>query len=241
MAIELPPSTEAQEAAWGALFNIHERLTYGWTLVGGQSVYLHAVERESISVRPTDDADTVLDIREHPNMLATFTGLLVELGFKSAGFSPDGHEHRWVREEAKIDVLIPRFLGERAEKRGGVNGGTTLAAPAGQTAVNRTETVEVVCGDRTGSVNRPTLMGCLIGKAAAIKIMEDPGRKRHFDDFLIMASVVRAADVRGIEYSHAERGHLSNMLGHLANKPELAAEYPESNDGVARLRISLYS
>ena len=86
--------------------------------------------------------------------------------------------------------------------------------------MNRAETVDVVAGAAAGRVNRPTLLGSLIGKAAALKIMNDPGRERHITDFLTLASVVGASDLRGVTYQPAERSHLANMLGYLANNPE---------------------
>jgi hypothetical protein len=138
-----------------------------------------------------------------------------------------------------IDVLIPRHLGERAEKRRGVTGGTTIAAPASQQALDRSETVEVQAGSSFGRVNRPTILSSLIGKAGALSIFNDPRRQRHIDDFLTLASVVRASDLRGITYRPAERDHLSNMLGHLANEPALMEQVPEGAEGVERLRLSL--
>lgn len=239
MPVELPVGTEKQEAAWAALFEIHTRLPDGWTLVGGQAVYLHSIEREAATVRPTMDADTVLDVRDRPDMLKTFTGVLAGMGFESIGFSMEGHEHRWVRGQAQIDVLIPRFTGERTEKRGGINGGTTVATPGGQAAINRSETVEVICGLASGSVNRPTLLGSLIGKAAAITLHDDPNPRRHFHDFLTMASVLRARDLRGATLGPAERAHLQNMLGHLTAMPALFSAYPGSETGVERIRIAL--
>ncbi len=99
--------------------------------------------------------------------------------------------------------------------------------------------IDVVVGEASGKVNRPSLLGCLIGKAAALKIINDPGRERHISDFLTLAAVVRASDLRDIAYQPAERSHLANMLGHLALSPELMDLVPEGAPGVERLRISL--
>ncbi|MET4539343.1 hypothetical protein ABIE37_001115 [Arthrobacter bambusae] len=208
-------------------------------MVGGQAVFMHAVERGAPHVRPTKYADMALDIRAYPTMLHDFTELLVALGLESAGESLEGYQHRWKRGEALVDVLIPRHLGERAEKRRGVTGGTTIAAPASQHALDRSETVEVQAGSASGRVNRPTVLGSLIGKAGALTIIHDPLRHRHIDDFLTLASVVRASDLRGVTYKPAERDHLANMLGRLANEPQLMEQVPEGAEGVERLRISL--
>jgi hypothetical protein len=237
--IELPAMLAEQQEAWQAVFEIHEAMPHGWVLVGGQAVFLHAIERNAPFVRPTKDADMALDIRAYPTMLHDFTALLVRLGFESAGESLEGHQHRWIRQNAMVDVLIPRFLGERGDSRTGITGGTTIAAPASQQALDRSEAIEVTAGSVSGGVNRPTLLGSLIGKAAAMKIVDDPLRDRHVTDFLTLAAVVRASDLRGASYKPAERQHLANMLGHLTVQPELMDLVPEGVDGVERLRMSL--
>jgi hypothetical protein len=43
--------------------DLHERLDHGWTLIGGQMVHLHCAEHGYDPPRPTDDVDTVIDVR----------------------------------------------------------------------------------------------------------------------------------------------------------------------------------
>jgi hypothetical protein len=214
-------------------------MPYGWVLVGGQAVCLHAIERGAPFVRPTRDVDMALDIRAYPTILHDFTALLVKHNFESAGESLEGHQHRWLRGNAMVEVLIPRHLGERADSSRGVTGGTTIAAPASRQALDRAETIEVVAGSSSGHVSRPTLLGSLIGKAPALCIMNDPGRERHITGFLTLASVVRASDLRGVACQPAEWTHIANMLGHLVNHPKDMGLVPEGAPGVERLRMSL--
>lgn len=42
-----------QQEARQAVFEIHDAMPHGWVLVGGQAVYLHAIERRAPFVRPT--------------------------------------------------------------------------------------------------------------------------------------------------------------------------------------------
>src|SRR5215472_2771303 len=107
MMIVLPKMPREQTASWLGLLDIHERLTEGWTLIGGQLVHLHCAERGHFPVRPTNDADTVIDVRADPTILHTFTTVLIDLGFSSAGVTPEGRQHRWIRGDASIDVLLP--------------------------------------------------------------------------------------------------------------------------------------
>jgi hypothetical protein len=109
--IVLPAMPAEQTASWLGILDLYDRLNEGWTLIGGQLVHLHCAERGEFPVRPTNDADTVIDVRADPTILHTFTKTLEDLGFKSAGISAEGRQHRWKRADASIDVLLPEGIG----------------------------------------------------------------------------------------------------------------------------------
>ncbi len=92
-------------------------------------------------------------------------------------------------------MLIPRHLGERAEKRTGGTGGTTIGAPGGQQALDRTERIEVEVAGAAGTVLRPNLFGALVGKAATTQILVDRAAKRHMIDFATLAALLRVSDL----------------------------------------------
>lgn len=89
----IPPSLGHSPASWHALMDLYENVNSNWTLIGGQLVHLHCAERGVFPTRPTNDLDTVLNIRASPTILATFTGALKDLGF-TADISGDGVQHR---------------------------------------------------------------------------------------------------------------------------------------------------
>jgi hypothetical protein len=91
--IIMPQMSAAQAASWHGVMDLHERLDHGWTLVGGQLVHLHCAERDYAPPRPTDDIDTVIDVRAETTMLRTFTTTLTDLGFTSGGVSAEGIQH----------------------------------------------------------------------------------------------------------------------------------------------------
>jgi hypothetical protein len=68
-------------------------------------VHLHCAERGAAPRRPTDDVDTVLDVRAEPHVLHGVTAALYGLGFRPAGVTWTGHQHRWELEDAAIDIL----------------------------------------------------------------------------------------------------------------------------------------
>lgn len=233
--IVLPAMPPEQTASWLGLLDLHERLAEGWTLIGGQLVHLHCAERGQFPVRPTNDADTVIDVRAAPTMLATFTKTLTDLGFESAGISAEGLQHRWIRGDASIDVLLPDGIGERASQRQGVTGGPTLPTAGGTQALRRSETIGVTAGGREGSVRRPNLVGALVGKAAALSNSGDPGPGRHRRDFVILAGLLTARDFRGEELTKKDRQRLRAMIAAVKKDRVLLIEVPNAEVSLERL------
>lgn len=235
----MPAMTGPQEQSWHALLDLHERRPTGWTLVGGQMVHLHCAERGASPVRPTDDADTVLDVRAEPYAHLQVTTTLRELGFTPAGETWNGHQHRWSRDDdAVVDVLIPRHLGERAATRKGAGGGTTLETPGAQQALDRTEDVEVVVAGRAGSVRRPNLLGALVAKAAAHTVSLDTRRARHVTDFAVLATLVRPDDELHTARAR-DRQYLQRMLTVMDDDPRPWAAVTGATEGLERVRLAL--
>ncbi len=177
-----------------------------------------AWERGFTPTRPTNDGDAVLDVRGHPNILLDFTTKLTELGFASAGENLSGHQHRWQRGSASIDILIPADLEERARARKGVTGGTTLETRAAQQALDRSEQVDIDLDATIGAVPRPNLLGALVAKAAAYSEPLDVGRQRHLTDFVVLAAMISRRDRIAEQLTKRDREHLSPLLADLPNK-----------------------
>lgn len=210
--VTIHSQSPAQAVAWDALLSIAAQMPQGWTVVGGQMVLLWCLERGSTLARPTEDIDTVLDVRAHPDAHPRFTGLLAGQGFKQVGETVSGRQHRWARGDAEIDVLIPRFLGERADRRRGAAGGPALPTPGGQLAINRSEPLDVVVDGRQGTISRPSLIGALIAKSSTVEITDDPARERHVWDFLTLLTLMGPRDFRAIGPLEAlEKNRLRRM------------------------------
>lgn len=156
----------------------------------------------------------------------------------TAGESFEGHQHRWLRGSAQIDVLVPRGVGERALSRRGVTGGTTIQAPGAQQALNRTE-LPVSLGNRTGTVLRPNLLGALVAKAAAHTVSNDVARGRHVTDFLVLTTLIDIDDVRGVDLSRRDRNYLRRMVRVIAADRTLLTGVADAAVGVQRLRLAL--
>lgn len=228
--IVLPVMLAGQAASWHGLLDLYEKVDTGWTLVGGQLVHLHCAERNHHPERPTNDVDTVVNVRANPNMLAVFTQALYDLGFVSAT-SGEGLQHRWRRGDAQIDVLLPDGIGERAAGRTGAGGAPTLTTPGGTQALDRSELVLVNVNGRLGSVRRPNLVGALVIKAAAHGATGGIDRGRHRIDFVVLSALLDRHDFRNTPATPKDRQRLGLMISACRADPTAMA----SADAAANL------
>ncbi|MDR1834104.1 MAG: hypothetical protein LBQ92_05575 [Propionibacteriaceae bacterium] len=229
--IALPKVTAQQQVLWEALFQVYSAMPEGWTLIGGQMVQLHCVERGATGSRQTFDADTVVDIRADKNSLTTFTDALYSIGFRSAGVSMEGHEHRWVLSGAQVDVLVAGGLGPRLERAAKtVTGSTTLATPGAQQALDRTEVVAVRCGESTGHIRRPSLLGALVVKAAAWQAKG--ATARHLADMATLAKLAKPSDRLAELATPRDKHYLRLAFANAVKHRPIAAD----DDAMAALR-----
>jgi hypothetical protein len=236
--IVLPEMPPEQTASWLGVLDLYDHLSDGWTLIGGQLVHLHCADRGQFPARPTNDADTVIDVRADPTILHTFTSTLTDLGFETAGISAEGRQHRWVRGEASIDVLLPEGIGERASLREGVTGSPTLPTEGGTQALRRTEVVPVTVEGREGFVRRPNLVGALVVKAAAHTNPGDHDPRRHRRDFVVLADLVTARDFAADELTKKDRQRLRSMIAAARKDKELMLEIQGAAQALERLEVA---
>ena len=215
--IRLPPLAGGQAQSWRALIEIAPQLGHHWLLIGGQMVFLHEVERDSTDdVRPTNDIDLVVDLRIEPTVLGHTHRVLAAAGFEQDLPSPEGVAHRYRRGGATIDVLAPDHLGTRAKLS--LGSGRTIEAPGTSQAFGRVSLVRVELDDDTGGiVRRPTLVGALLGKAAAVTeivSMSSAERAKHVRDVDALARLLGPADRASASLTAKERSILAQVAEH---------------------------
>lgn len=120
----------------------------------------------------------------------------------------------------------------------GVSGGTTIETPGAQQALDRTERVDVILGDRSGSVRRPNLLGALVAKAAAHSVVRDRVRARHLIDFAVLTTLIRPSDAVN-EAGRRDRSYLEALIGAMTADRRTWAGVEGADDGLARLRLAL--
>ncbi len=116
-----------------------------------------------------------------------------------------------------------------------MTGGTTIASPAVQQALDRSSPVRVVVAGRAGTVNLPSLHAALVAKSAAYGVVLDRHRDRHLTDLCALLSVVERGD--GLESSSSrDLEHLSNAFGVLSRRPEIVGRVDGAEAGLLRAR-----
>lgn len=189
LVAHLRTADERERASWQGLAEISERMPTGWSLAGGSLVRLHIAERGGSGGRSTRDIDVILDIRAEPRSTDRIVQVLKEIDFVPDGLNPAGHDHRWVRGGAQIDILTPDFLGPRLEwLHPGL--GKLLATRGAQFGLHRTERVRVAVDDFELDVLRPDLVGALYEKCSALLVFADPGKERHLGDIALLAELL---------------------------------------------------
>ncbi|MFE3860661.1 hypothetical protein ACFXPT_09500 [Streptomyces goshikiensis] len=176
---------------WGTLLDLAERVPQDWTLIGGQMVLLHGLEHGRNPPGASLDLDVLADVISDQQSLRLLVEALEDLGFASAGVSPEGKAHRYARKEPVgtlvVDLLAPDNLGNRADLTT-TPPGTTLEVPGGRQAVQRSKSICVQLGDRVGTIHRPDLLGAIVGKSAALGIPTSP-KAKHYRDLAFLLSL----------------------------------------------------
>lgn len=190
--ILIQAADDAMVAAWDVVLDVASVPDFegSWTLIGGQMVYLHALESSRELHRPTRDADLLVNVRLLPDSTERLSRTLIDLGFQLSGPSPSGEAHRFERGRAQVDVLAPDNVGDKANLKT-IGPGRTVQAPGGTQALQRTECVRVQHGQKQGVVPRPNILGAVILKAEAVrKLGKVDGHERHQDDLILLLSLI---------------------------------------------------
>jgi len=236
-SIEIPQLADAQLESWLALTSIAETVPNDWILIGGQMVQLHCWERGFTPPRVTSDVDAVIDVISKPEILEEFTKVLDGLGFEPQT-SPDGHQYKWKKDLAEIDILFPDNVGARALNKKGFTSGTIPETPGGRVVLSFAERVEVELEGRTTLINRPNLIGSLFIKIKAMRNPNDIGFGRHFLDFAILATLFSSDDVG----SHVDPKVVNSILSAVAlvrGNLQAMSQISGAEDGLERVTLAL--
>ena len=230
----LPPASDPATEIWTTLCDLAAAKPDGWTLIGGQMVLLHALEHGTEPARVSTDLDILVNARVVAGAVEDFVRHIEALGFTLAGGSPDGVAHRYLRGHAVIDVLAPEGLGRRADLTT-TPPGRTIQVPGGTQALARTELLPVAHEGVQGHIPRPSLLGAIIVKAAAMPVHRD--RQVQLGDLALLLSLVEDPPAMAPQLSHKDRARL-RAVAEIAS-PDHAVWGDLAAPEAARARLTL--
>ena len=206
--LRLPSAPGPAGEIWTTLCELAAAKPDGWTLIGGQMVLLHALEHGAEPSRVSTDLDILVNARVVAGAVGDFVGLVEALGFTLVGGAPDGVAHRYARGHSVIDVLAPEGVGRRADLTT-TPPGRTIQVPGGTQALARTELLPVECDGTHGHIPRPSLLGAIICKAAAVPVHRD--RQVQLGDLGLLLSLVADPATLAPQLARKDRARLQSV------------------------------
>ena len=189
----LPALPGYDDALWDTLIELTELRPGERTLIGGQMVFLHAVEHGASPPRVSTDLDVLVNARIATGGVAGFVTAIELRGFGLEGPSPEGLGHRCRRDGVSIAVLAPKGLGPRANLTT-TSPGRTVQVPGGTQALKGTELFPIHTTTSTSHMPRPALLGAIIAKALAVDV-DDTSDAQRLDLAFLLSLVEEPLDL----------------------------------------------
>jgi hypothetical protein len=168
-------------------------------------VALHGWIRGRVPIRPSKDADILVNVRAVSHGIAAVSQALLRDGYQLSERSVGGQGHSFARGEVSFDVLAPDGLGSRAQLVT-IHKFRTVTVPGGTQALHRTAPVEVRTRAVSGTIPLPNLLGAILIKVRAIDVDDEPQAQR--SDVAFLLSLVENPDTLARRCSPTERGWL---------------------------------
>jgi hypothetical protein len=201
--IEIPELGDDFHAMWVELLALSADPPADWTLIGAHMVALHGWAAGVDQIRPSRDADILVDVRTVARGTTQMSQRLIDRGYNLDGHSAEGVGHRLVRDRISIDVLAPDGLGARANLLT-TAGAHTVQVPGGTQALRRSRNLPVKTREEHGTIPVPNLLGALLVKIRAIDVDDEPNAQR--TDVAFLLSLVEDPEELLENVSASERG-----------------------------------
>ena len=201
-------------------------------------VLVHATEAGVQPPRLSADLDVLVNARVVTGGVRGFVRANESRGFVLAGASPQGVAHRYYRDQVSIDVLAPEGLGSRTDVTT-TPPGHTVQVPGGTQALNRTELLPIAAGPTQGLLPRPSLLGALVIKAAAVAVDDVPADQR--SDLALLLSLIQLPNGLRGQLSSKDRRRLQARSEMLDPRHQAWSQLPnpQADRGRAALQLLL--
>ena len=182
----------------------------GWVLVGGLMVHCHARRAGVTHVRPTDDADIVVELQTQT--YAAHAAALLTLGFTPhESVDSDAPFHRFLRDGETVDLMVP----DRESWSPRYRGRELIKVPGSSSALKRAIRYELHDGT---SIRLPDLASALSLKGAAHQV-PSANASRHLQDAV---TLLACAGPVGLDPapSKSMRGNINHLMKRLGTTAE---------------------
>lgn len=92
--VQLPTLPGHDDALWATLVELSDVRPGDWTLIGGQMVFLRALEHDTVPPRMSTDLDILVNTRIGSGAVGALSADIEAFGFELDGVSPEGIAHR---------------------------------------------------------------------------------------------------------------------------------------------------
>lgn len=206
--IEVPESGDGFHEMWTELFELERSSGVTWTLIGAHMVALHGWANGRDQIRPSRDADVLVDARALTGATAKVSSYLSDREFVLDGVSPEGVGHRFAHGAVSVDVLGPDGVGEKADLTT-LGDAYTVRVPGGTQALRRSSSLQVRSRDVSGLIPLPDLLGALLVKVRAISVGRTPDAQR--EDVAFLLSLISDPDIMDHDITSNERRWLGRF------------------------------
>lgn len=224
----LPVLDPHQERMWNLIFAVAGGLPpEKWALVGGQMVWLHAVQAGVMWPRTTRDIDMLANMELLTGNLHSCARALRDQGLR-VRLDSNGFAYRFIDAEEEhaaslqVDLLAPDHIKDQAKLR--MQGGKAVQIPGGTQALQRVGIMNVhLATGESAVVPVPGLLGAIVLKAAAWAV-DARERERHAQDAALLVSLIDDASVLRAQLRGKDRGRLQRLdseLMHASAQPWL--------------------
>lgn len=205
-------------------------------------VQLHALEHGLTTVRPTQDADLLIDVLTAPDAIAVMCDLLTEMGLSFEGANSHGIGHRFSHgdgnDRVSVDVLAPDRLGPRTSMTT-IPPARTVQIPAGRRILTDAQDVAVRYEGEQSVLRRPSLISAIIGKVGAWNVdTASPTRGRHLEDAATLLALVPDPVALAEKLDRKQRATMRALASLLpATHPAWRRLANKAPDGIAALSL----
>ena len=200
--VDVPELGDSVHEMWVELFSLAAEPPAPWVLIGAQMVALHGWARGRTRIRPSEDADLLVNVRTVAKGTELMGRALSKRGYRFDGASPEGVGHRFRSGQVSLDVLGPDGLGPNTSLRV-TAGAHTVEVPGGSQALKRAEEFTVQSRTMTGRVPIPSLLGAILVKVRAINVDDNAEAQRR--DVAFLLSIVEDPESLGRDLAQSER------------------------------------